>query len=83
MPCALEINSHGGFKPGHVESLILFFSKILSIVIFHSAVDFQQYQIFPILLHIQKVTMARNINAMNKKSFSKYLLTDVKKSQDF
>ena len=83
MPCALEINRHGGPKPGHVESLILFFSKILASVIFHSAVDFQQYQIFPILLHIQKVTMARNINAMNKKSFSKYLLTDVKKSQDF
>ena len=50
-----------------------FFSKILSIKIFHSDVAFQRYQIYQILLNVQKVMRAWKINAMNKKhSFSSF-----------
>ena len=50
-----------------------FFSKILSIKIFHSDVAFQRYQIYQILLNVQKVMRAWKINVMNKKhSFSSF-----------
>ena len=56
----------------------LFFSKkrwFLRIIkiIFHSAVAFQQYQIYQILLNVPKVLTTRKIIAMNKKCTLFYL----------
>ena len=44
------------------------FSKVFSILIFHSALAFQRYQIYYIL-DIYKVTVVQKISAMNKKSY--------------
>ena len=41
-------------------------SKILSIVILHSAIAFHRQQIYQMLLNVKKVKMGRKISIMNK-----------------
>ena len=49
------------------------FQNIFHYKTFHSTVAFQRYQVYEILLHVQKVKMARKISTMHKKSYFSYI----------
>ena len=60
-------------------------SKILSIVILHSAIAFHRYQIYQMLLNVKKVMMGRKISIMNKKNtiiFHKDLKLSLKRQEN-
>ena len=60
----------------HLHFLILFFSKIILIVMFHSAVAFERYKIYQILFNVHKIIMAWKISAIIKKWYLNSFITE-------